>query len=61
MPLIGAFGCFGANWAIGIPYMLSMVALAIVSSRIGGSILLSYNADIIPVPLRLFIKPASVL
>ena len=50
--LLSTVGCFGANWAVQIPYMLILIASVIVATRIAGNVVILYNAEIIPQILR---------
>ncbi|XP_036143144.1 putative transporter SVOPL isoform X3 [Monomorium pharaonis] len=50
--LISAASSFGINWAQSSPYMLTLAAAVIVTTRIAGNIVTAVNVDVIPVPLR---------
>jgi hypothetical protein len=50
--LISMASSFGINWAQSPPYMLTLAAAVIVTTRIAGNIVSAVNADVIPVPLR---------
>ncbi|KAH0948766.1 hypothetical protein HN011_004633 [Eciton burchellii] len=50
--LISVASSFGINWAQSPPYMLTLAAAVIVTTRIAGNIVSVVNADVIPVPLR---------
>jgi len=50
--LISVASSFGINWAQSPPYMLTLAAAVIVTTRIAGNIVSAVNADVIPVPLR---------
>ncbi|KAJ8679753.1 hypothetical protein QAD02_015540 [Eretmocerus hayati] len=52
MFFFSTIGCFTANWALKIPYMLVMVAIVIVGSRVVGNTILAYNIDKMPQHLR---------
>ncbi|KAK2581246.1 hypothetical protein KPH14_008037 [Odynerus spinipes] len=50
--LISLVSSFGINWAQAPPYMLTLAAAVIVTSRIAGNVVTAVNADVIPIPLR---------
>ncbi|KAG5312319.1 SV2B protein, partial [Acromyrmex insinuator] len=50
--LISVASSFGINWAQSPPYMLTLAAAVIVTTRIAGNIVTAVNVDVIPVPLR---------
>ncbi|KAF7390063.1 hypothetical protein HZH68_011920 [Vespula germanica] len=50
--LISLASSFGINWAQAPPYMLTLAAAVIVTSRIASNVVNAVNADIIPIPLR---------
>ncbi|KZC15125.1 Synaptic vesicle glycoprotein 2B [Dufourea novaeangliae] len=50
--LISVGSCFGINWAQAPPYMLTLAAAIIVTSRVALNIVTAVNVDVIPVPLR---------
>ncbi|XP_043504239.1 synaptic vesicle glycoprotein 2C-like [Polistes fuscatus] len=50
--LISLASSFGINWAQAPPYMLTLAAAVIVTSRIASNIVTAVNADVIPIPLR---------
>ncbi|XP_018051675.1 PREDICTED: uncharacterized protein LOC108689428 [Atta colombica] len=50
--LISVASSFGINWAQTPPYMLTLAAAVIVTTRIAGNIVTAVNVDVIPVPLR---------
>ncbi|XP_047361449.1 synaptic vesicle glycoprotein 2B-like isoform X1 [Vespa velutina] len=50
--LISLASSFGINWAQAPPYMLTLAAAVIVTSRIASNVVNSVNADVIPIPLR---------
>lgn len=49
---ISVISSFGINWAQSTPYMLTLAAAIIVTTRITGNIVTAMNIDIIPIPLR---------
>ncbi|KAI4486811.1 hypothetical protein M0804_006181 [Polistes exclamans] len=51
--LISLASSFGINWAQAPPYMLTLAAAVIVTSRIASNIVTAVNADVIPIPLSL--------
>ncbi|KAL2719010.1 synaptic vesicle glycoprotein 2B-like [Vespula squamosa] len=50
--LISLASSFGINWAQAPPYMLTLAAAVIVTSRIASNVVNAVNADVIPIPLR---------
>ncbi|XP_034194459.1 synaptic vesicle glycoprotein 2B isoform X1 [Osmia lignaria lignaria] len=50
--LISVISSFGMNWAQLPPYMLTLAAAIIVTTRITGNIVTAVNVDVIPIPLR---------
>ncbi|KAG7197803.1 hypothetical protein KM043_001617 [Ampulex compressa] len=50
--LISVVSSFGINWAQSAPYMLTLAAAIIVTTRIAGNIVTAVNVDVIPIPLR---------
>ncbi|KOC65938.1 Synaptic vesicle glycoprotein 2B [Habropoda laboriosa] len=50
--LVSVVSSFGMNWAQSPPYMLTLAAAIIVTTRITGNIVTAMNVDVIPVPLR---------
>lgn len=50
--LISVASSFGINWAQSPPYMLTLAAAVLVTTRITGNIVTAVNVDVIPVPLR---------
>lgn len=50
--LISVVSSFGINWAQSPPYMLTLAAAIIVTTRIAGNIVTAVNVDVIPLPLR---------
>ncbi|XP_011135735.1 synaptic vesicle glycoprotein 2B isoform X2 [Harpegnathos saltator] len=50
--LISVASSFGINWAQSPPYMLTLAAAVIVTTRIAGNVVTAVNVDVIPVPLR---------
>lgn len=50
--LISVLSSFGINWAQAPPYMLTLAAAVIVTSRIAGNVVTAVNAEVIPIPLR---------
>ncbi|XP_014482770.1 PREDICTED: synaptic vesicle glycoprotein 2A-like isoform X2 [Dinoponera quadriceps] len=50
--LISVASSFGINWAQSPPYMLTLAAAVIVTTRIAGNVVTAVNVDVIPIPLR---------
>lgn len=50
--LVSVVSSFGINWAQSPPYMLTLAAAIIVTTRIAGNIVTAVNVDVIPIPLR---------
>ncbi|XP_050465178.1 synaptic vesicle glycoprotein 2B-like [Cataglyphis hispanica] len=50
--LLSVASSFGINWAQSSPYMLTLAAMVIVTTRIASNIVTAVNVDVIPVPLR---------
>ncbi|OAD57016.1 Synaptic vesicle glycoprotein 2A [Eufriesea mexicana] len=50
--LVSVISSFGINWAQSPPYMLTLAAAIIVTTRIAGNIVTAVNIDVIPIPLR---------
>ncbi|CAK9821737.1 Synaptic vesicle glycoprotein 2B [Anthophora retusa] len=50
--LVSVVSSFGMNWGQSPPYMLTLAAAIIVTTKITGNIVTTMNVDVIPIPLR---------